>query len=823
MLHLETLTPKTDIEGDFKPLYHELKNCLDQDSVNNIGIIGPYGSGKSSFTESFLTWIQRKENSKRIKNKINGKSILRLSLVHITSEKSQKLQNPVTCDDFKNVVDFKKNQNKELEECILKQIMYSTESKKLEESGMVKIPNNKKYLIIFMFFVFLIASIVLSNFLVEFKNYNTESIENTVTEIVEEQNITTVTKLMQLQLDGLDNSILKVLCILDVFFVFVCFIFFFFSIKKIFKNPVKKLKLYSNEIEFENPDEKTPFNTYIAEILYFFMKTKKNIVLIEDIDRFNNDEIFLHLKELNFIINNYPGLKRKVKFFYLINDSVFPKEGKTKFFEMIIPIIPVTTNVNMGDKLINHRNGLDKNDELCNYGKPINEILTDEYLIKIGTYISDCRMMIHIWNEFKIYCHLLKENPFMNIEKLFSFVVVKNMLPDINDKILSDNQFFNNILSLKKEFLRKKIEEENALINTIESNPLTNYDTDVEKLSRNFLTRYFKENNKETEEAIVKKFIDDFKMTYTEFIQICRSRNSVKPEVCKYVKMYDFNRLRDENGETYTQKRDSIEDFFRVTLHSNESRLKKNKEKLNSLLFMTFSDIFTNYPNEFKEFLFKCHFEDSTKTVALKIIDLLCNGIIDENYLVSSNIYYEGYISAWDQKYVSGVKLNYQFSPDYPIDNPIHVLNKLSVDYQILLKQRNCNYYILNSLIYVYENPEYTNVYSHYKSLFSSKKLGNMFDWYLSKLGRNAFDDAVFLLSRFDPNFLDKWFDGLSEEKQDLFIRNIISSKEFITLDNEPPAIHARLNLVLSNWSNWKKDFTEEEIKRVKERYLLRG
>lgn len=45
-------------------------------------------------------------------------------------------------------------------------------------------------------------------------------------------------------------------------------------------------------------------NEYLDEILYLFERKKFNVVIIEDLDRFNDITIFEELRELNFLINN---------------------------------------------------------------------------------------------------------------------------------------------------------------------------------------------------------------------------------------------------------------------------------------------------------------------------------------------------------------------------------------------------------------------------------------------------------------------------------------------------------------------------------------
>ena len=53
----------------------------------------------------------------------------------------------------------------------------------------------------------------------------------------------------------------------------------------------------------------TIFNKNMDEIVYFFEETKYRVVFFEDLDRLENPSIFIHLRELNTLLNNYDGLK----------------------------------------------------------------------------------------------------------------------------------------------------------------------------------------------------------------------------------------------------------------------------------------------------------------------------------------------------------------------------------------------------------------------------------------------------------------------------------------------------------------------------------
>lgn len=77
---------------------------------------------------------------------------------------------------------------------------------------------------------------------------------------------------------------------------------------------------------------KTPFSPcHLDEILYFFQATDYDVVVIEDLDRFDTPDIFLKLRELNFLLNNSAVVGRKIKFIYAVKDDMFKDSSRTKF------------------------------------------------------------------------------------------------------------------------------------------------------------------------------------------------------------------------------------------------------------------------------------------------------------------------------------------------------------------------------------------------------------------------------------------------------------------------------------------------------------
>ena len=82
----------------------------------------------------------------------------------------------------------------------------------------------------------------------------------------------------------------------------ILFVFFYKSSRSIIGLSIKKLNLKGTEIEIDKNISKSILNNYIDEIIYFFEATNYNVIIIEDLDRFGNSEVFTKLRESNLLI-----------------------------------------------------------------------------------------------------------------------------------------------------------------------------------------------------------------------------------------------------------------------------------------------------------------------------------------------------------------------------------------------------------------------------------------------------------------------------------------------------------------------------------------
>lgn len=100
----------------------------------------------------------------------------------------------------------------------------------------------------------------------------------------------------------------------------------------------------------------------ISIIHLLFFSVWKNYVsflpvsLIKSIlmDRFNTNGIFERLREVNTLANIQLNKENEkvLRFFYLLRDDIFDSKDRTKFFDYIIPVVPVVDSSNSYDQFI---------------------------------------------------------------------------------------------------------------------------------------------------------------------------------------------------------------------------------------------------------------------------------------------------------------------------------------------------------------------------------------------------------------------------------------------------------------------------------------
>lgn len=247
------------------------------------------------------------------------------------------------------------------------------------------------------------------------------------------------------------------------------------------KPTIKGLELGPTKLELEkNSSGSSYFDQCLNEIIYYFEVSGVNFVIFEDLDRFDDPYIFDALHELNELINISLGQERfteqknpPVKFLYATRDSIFEHktkgiienadarythrleiENRTKFFDVIVPIIPFSTS----------RNAYEYLKQLID--SSAFPIAIDRKLLEIvGSAISDYRLLANIVSEFQIFTERISTSWGGNKEVeeflkdhanyLFAFIVYKNTHLTDYEKIQTGES---NIDKINTKFLIMKYE-----------------------------------------------------------------------------------------------------------------------------------------------------------------------------------------------------------------------------------------------------------------------------------------------------------------------------------------------------------------------------
>lgn len=387
----KALTPIVlkDTDDSFNTV-KDLLHAIENDEILNIAVTGPYGSGKSSVIKTFKERVD------------NGVKILDISLATLDADASLYAVEDTTTEGD-SVIDKKQTSttakqkellNRKIEFSILQQLVYRKTLETLPFSRLRKIRHFSKHTIQTMA-MYVVGAVVLIGFAlqVDFMQnpFLTFNIPNTAQNII---------------------SIVSMILLLTMMYETVTYL-----IKNYGGLRLQKISVGGNEINIH--DDGSIFNRHLDEILYFFQCTDYNVVIIEDLDRFNTTDIFLKLRELNHLINKSEMIGRTIKFVYAVKDDMFKDSSRSKFFDYITTVIPVITTTNSKDMLKRALKEQGHDGEVA-----------DDDIRDIAFHIDDMRLLYNIVNEYHQYTQRLdKSGRLLEAKKMLAMMTVKNYFP----------------------------------------------------------------------------------------------------------------------------------------------------------------------------------------------------------------------------------------------------------------------------------------------------------------------------------------------------------------------------------------------------------
>lgn len=404
---LKSLRPCHDLE-QHRMYVDALNNAIQQDEVTNIALSGPYGVGKSSILQRFKKGPDDKDRDDAIF----------ISLSTLGFSKPAASKSPETSDGSISP------QTNQIQKEIVKQLLYRKSPSELPASRFKRIqkPDLGQSLTVSALIGFVLTTIVaaIGGF---------SKIPKVCNSAWWEFGVKFVSVWLALSLASwLASQYLQGTIRLDKFTA----------------GPAT-LTLSGSD----NGNDDSYFDRYLDEIIYFFEMTACRIVVFEDIDRFGNWEIFEELRELNTLLNNAEQIQdensesseTKIVFIYAMKDSIFEPQAvadidevandnqdraiqeiqranRTKFFDVIIPVVPFVTHRSARDLMRQELEGIEPE-------------VSGELIGRVAKYVPDFRLLRSVCNEYKIYSRLVLEGNRNRLklepDKLFALMLYKSV------------------------------------------------------------------------------------------------------------------------------------------------------------------------------------------------------------------------------------------------------------------------------------------------------------------------------------------------------------------------------------------------------------
>lgn len=608
------LTPIDDADkgGEYE---EALKFAIENPRIKNIALSGPHGSGKSSIIKTF----QRKNEKYKFLN---------ISLASFQE------------DEAKNGHD-KRVDSVAVERSILQQMLYGVDATKLPFSRFKRIATPKwPWFKSTMFGLWLIATYYLSG--------NLESLFN-------------LTYFSPLEV----KKLLLLLFVLSVGIVLLNNLY-----KATFGISLKKISLKNAEFELPQGSEGSILNHHLDEIIYFFQQTNYDVVVIEDLDRFGDPEIFVKLREINKLINDNDKTSGQTKFLYALKDDMFLDKNRAKFFDFIIPVIPIINTSNSLDKM---QERLGKHDFAAKVDK--------QFLRDVSLYLDDMRLIQNIFNEFVIYYRRLKSES-LNVTKLLAIMIYKNVYPSDFEDLHHRKGALYEICSKRSSLVQNAVEQHREKISNIKFAIESSRDEqqrstdDLTKLYMGQILSHtgFKNlvgivvNNTHISFSDALKYENFKELISASDIQFASNVNN-HPNY-RFSSGVPFSQIEEElnPGETYLQRKQKIENKSNENRADLERQINELESQITKVSQLSLNQLFKDHDEELLSIVEQNKIRDEEL-----LLYLIRKGYIDESYHFYTSNFHEGRITNNDRDYLLSITSLRSHDPNQVVDTPKEV------------------------------------------------------------------------------------------------------------------------------------------------------
>lgn len=640
------LTPEV-LEGDKqKQIYMEaLDFAFSNNDIKNIAITGIYGAGKSTVWKTY----EKERKFKKVITVSLGKYEDDFYLDIIDTSNEKEIVNHEEINKASDV-NAEKNENNRIERQIINQILSQVESKDipLSKYGFKK---NKAGISIWKN-VFPVVS-----FLLSIGIWTTKYI---------------LCDFLSSYLIGIEKIILISSVLILYPILYWAYKFFQSNRLHLSKINVKGAEANLKESFY---DDETVLERDMKEIVYLLDCSDTEIVVFEDLDRYDNIEIFTKLREVNFLLNSFLStqdrkIKKNIRFVYMLRDGLFMSKNRTKFFDFIVPIVPIIDSKNSENKL-------------SEAVKAVTNVPDKKVIAKISLYIDDMRLLKNIVNEYIVYENIIAIQELkLDANKLLGLIVLKNIFPREFDLLQEDKGYIHSIFeNLEKYKIKanselserlKVVSEELNFLNERDEN--SKFEVMASMVSPN-VRRYEYDNNVSWTEFIKEKSMnpeESFRLSYvysgssTDWDNFTYNTFVDKFILTTQEKKDLINRLP-ENRKTSIQEllkeKKSLEKQMReISLYSVKDQLKILKASEVNKVFAGTEEIIT-----------KNHYFPLIRF-------LIMQGLIDETYWHYKGYFYQGSLGKNDTIFIKNLLESKEQDVFLDLENPMEVKNRLDME-----------------------------------------------------------------------------------------------------------------------------------------------
>lgn len=373
---------------------------------------------------------------------------------------------------------------------------------------------------------------------------------------------------------------------------------------------------------------------------------------------------------------------------------MFSDKDRTKFFDFIIPVIPFVDAFNSRQIV------LDKFKEIEDEGtvrKPSEKLIKD-----ITIFLDDMRILNNIINEYIIYYKQINDNT-INVDKLFSTIVYKNLIPKDFSELQYNNGLVKSVFDKKREIIKLKVEEleekiqnSKKLIN-LSNSMLANSIQDLEAI---FVHRWRKKginyiftNNNDNYYAQRQINLSDINISIESSEMEFDEKKSIRVQQGNNTIQFPYNEIFTAFGEY-----DNLFTMTEAVKLKNKEKMYEEKEKLTEYINKKNEFPLITLKNLVKEYGADEIF-DGIKNNKL-LVFLIKEGHIDETYRYYMSYFYPGAITQEGMDFLRSVKNHTELGYEYKLEKINEIIKDISADeFKSKSVLNNCLIkYLLNNL-----------------------------------------------------------------------------------------------------------------------------